>query len=218
MLPGYVPRPGDVFTILQRTVNATEIAGQFSRVEVEGAPPGLTFAVEVNGITAVQIRVVSTVTLEALAQETSEDGVPVVFVVRSSVAAPAGGFLSVPVELAGTARRFDDFVTDFTGTTVRIPAGESEARIAVLPLRDAVAEGDETITLRLAPGGTAAPGTPAEATATLHDGPPTTTLSVAGIAPAPTSASSRRRSTGRPSARAPRCASSAPARRSWGTT
>ncbi|HEX8385777.1 MAG TPA: hypothetical protein VF576_06315, partial [Rubricoccaceae bacterium] len=181
--PGYVPRPGDLFTILSRFVNATDITGQFSQILVEGAPAGIFFAVEINGNTAVQLRAVSGVTVEALAAETAEDGAPVTFVVRSSLPAPPFEALSVPLAIEGTARRFDDFVTDFSGTVLRIAPGETEARVTIFPLRDALAEGDETVTVRVVGGGTALPGTPSAATVRLRDAAPSNVLAVAGIAP-----------------------------------
>ena len=180
--PGYVPRPGDLFTILQRTINASAITGSFSNVVVEGAPVGITFRPEVDGITSVRLRAVVDVGMEALAGTTAEDGAPVTVVVRAAAAAASLTALDVPLVFEGTARRFDDYTADITGTVLRIPAGATEARLTLFPRRDALTdEGDETIVVRIGEGGDVPAGD--SVVVTLQDGPSSNALAADGIAP-----------------------------------
>jgi hypothetical protein len=182
--PGYVPAPGDEFVILLRSANPYDILGEFESIEVEGeVPEGVGFVTEKPNPGVVLLRAVSGVTIEALAGGTSEDGAPVRFVITSAQPVPVGETLDVPLAFEGTATRYLDYVVDITGSTARIPAGETETTVTLFPLRDDLDEGTETVTLRVLPGGDADPGDPDTATITLDDGPPTTETAVGGIAP-----------------------------------
>lgn len=113
-----------------------------------------------------------------------EDSLAIVAVVASDAAASespldAGEFtiartgpldvdLQVVFSLSGTATQGRDFAS-LGPTLVTIPAGEPAVRLAVVPIVDGVAEGDETVILTLV----AAPGAiisrPATATVTIRD-------------------------------------------------
>lgn len=180
--PGYVPQPGDLFTILQRPINASAITGSFANVVVEGAPAGITFRPEIDGITSVRLRAVADVSITASAQATSEGGSPITVVVRAAAAAASLTSLDVPLLFEGTARRFDDYTVDFGGSVLRIPAGATEARFTLFPRRDALtSEGDERIRIRIAEGGDVPAGD--SIVVVVHDGPSANALAVDGVAP-----------------------------------
>lgn len=182
--PGFTPSAGDEWVIFLRSANPYMIQGEFDAIEVEGGvPEGLGFVTSKPNPGVVVLRAVSGVTIEALAESTSEDGPPVRFRITSAQPVPPGSVLNVPLAFEGTAQRYVDYTVDVTGSVARIPGGQTTTYVTVFPLRDDLDEGDETVTLRILPGGDAEPGSPDSATIMLQDGPPTSQLVISGMIP-----------------------------------
>ncbi|HNQ89481.1 MAG TPA: Ig-like domain-containing protein [Verrucomicrobiota bacterium] len=80
-----------------------------------------------------------------------------------------GQELTVFYKVAGTAENGVDYSR--IGDRITFPAGASAQRIVIQPLADAVAEGIETIVLRLTPAAAYRVGTPGAAKVGLRDGP-----------------------------------------------
>ncbi len=117
-------------------------------------------------------------TVEATGDEAS--GAPAVF--RLQRTGDSSASLKVRFVLEGIARRFDDYTVDpeptiegFGRLGVTIPSGSEFLDVSILPEVDNLAEGDETVTVRLSSGSYDI-GDPNEATATIVDDPPVVTI------------------------------------------
>ncbi len=102
---------------------------------------------------------------DALASEAGND--PATFLIRANQPVPA----DVPVSftLGGSAAPWCDYMTDIVGTAAVIRAGETDARIMILPLSESLVETTETVVMTL----TGADITPTASSASiiLLDGP-----------------------------------------------
>ena len=134
------------------------VPGRYA-LEVTGSQAGIAYGFAWNTVTSVSIA--------ATAPNAAERGlVPGTFTVtRSGVLTDA---LTVAYTVSGNAV----FGTDYAGLTgsVTIPANQASATIAVSPIADSLAEGDETVTVTLA-SGLASTFASANATVTIHDQP-----------------------------------------------
>jgi hypothetical protein len=77
--------------------------------------------------------------------------------------------LNVNYTLNGTATNGADYA-DLSGV-VRIPAGQWRVRILVIPVKDSISEGTETVIATLAAGSNYTVGDPSAATITIADSP-----------------------------------------------
>src|SRR5256885_2173145 len=75
--------------------------------------------------------------------------------------------LTVNYTLGGTAQNGTDYQP--LGTSVTIPAGSGSATVAVMPIDDTEAEGDETVVLTLTADAAYDVGSPNSAAITIHD-------------------------------------------------
>jgi hypothetical protein len=182
---GFTPSAGDEWTIFLRSANPYMIQGEFHTIEIEGnVPEGVGFiTVKPNDGVVVLRAIAGVASIAASAGSTTEGGAPVTFTVTSSAAAPPGSALEIPLAFEGTATRYLDYVVDITGNTRSHPRRADADTITLFPLADDQEEDDETVTIRLLPGGDIAPGPDDAATVIIQDGPLTSGLAVGGIAP-----------------------------------
>jgi hypothetical protein len=106
------------------------------------------------------------ISVEATDAAAGEDG-PDPGVFTLSRTGPAGLPLVVDIGLRGTAANGTDY--QLVSTSVTFAAGETQTSVVVTPIADVDAEGDETVTLDLLPGGAYVVGAPASATLTIAD-------------------------------------------------
>jgi hypothetical protein len=145
-----------------------------------GVPAAATITISDNEVTA------QTVTVAAIDDRASETpGDSATFRVFRTGTTEAS--LGIAAELIGTA----DYGTDYQFLPVlRIPAGASFIDVEIIAIDDSLIEGDETVTLRLAPSVAYTLGTSAIATATIHDNDelprPTVTVNQSASQPDPT--------------------------------
>ena len=134
------------------------VPGRYA-LEVTGSQTGIAYGFAWNTVTSVSIA--------ATAPNAAERGLaPGTFTVtRSGVLTSA---LTVAYTVSGNAIAG----TDYAGLSgsVTIPANQASATIAVSPLADSLAEGDEAVTVTLA-SGLASTFASANATVTIHDQP-----------------------------------------------
>ena len=134
-------------------------------------PPG-RYVLEVTGNEAgtfygLAWNSVSSVSIAATAPNAAERGlVPGAFTVTRSGTLTSA--LTVAYTVSGNAAAGTDYAS--LSGSVTIPANQASAIITVTPLADALAEGDETVTVTLA-SGLASTFANANATVTLHDQP-----------------------------------------------
>ena len=128
-------------------------------MEVTGSQTGIAFGLAWNSVSSVRIA--------ATVPNAEERGlVPGSFTI--SRAGDLANPLTVPLTVGGTASAGVDYVS--LPSFVTIPANQTSATIAVSPLSDTLAEGNETITVILG-SGFASTYSDANATVTLHDQP-----------------------------------------------
>ena len=77
--------------------------------------------------------------------------------------------LTVPFTVGGTATEGSDYSA--VGSSVTIPAGSQAATVTILPIADALVEGDETVTLTLASDPGYVIASPATGSVTIKDKP-----------------------------------------------
>ena len=134
-------------------------AGRYA-IEVTADQPGVAYGLA--WISAQTVNIAATVSTAA------EFGlVPGEFTITRSGDTTAA--LTVGYTIGGTAANGTDCVA--IPASVTIPAGASSATVAVTPLTDNLAEGDETIVLTLAPDAAYLFGTASGATVTIKDKP-----------------------------------------------
>jgi hypothetical protein len=109
-----------------------------------------------------------TVTVSASAAEARElDGTQGQFTLTRT--GPTTTPLYVPLSIGGTAVSATHYAALPSG--VLIPAGSSSATVTVVPVADAIAQGDRSVTLAVATDFSLSAGTPASATVTIKDKP-----------------------------------------------
>jgi hypothetical protein len=181
VLDGYVPVFGDAFTII-RDLRNNAVQGAFSDVVVEGAPEGVSFAVDTSQPGAVVLRAAAAVAVSAPVATTPE-GEPAPFVLTHPAAAEP---FTINFALGGTATRFADYTVSATGGSVRAQPNTTQTVVTLYPRRDADPnEGPEAVTLEvlLSGGATPEPGA-GEAGIAIADGPSINALTLDGVAPA----------------------------------
>ena len=128
-------------------------------LEVTGTQTGIAYGLAWNTATPV--------TVSASAADASERGiVPGIFTITRS--GNLTNPLTVAYTLGGTAIPSIDYSAP--APSVTIPANQASATVIITPLADSLAEGDETVTIKLA-SGLASTFADANATITLHDQP-----------------------------------------------
>ncbi len=177
--PGYTPAVGDAFTFIRNGVGV--VGGAFDTIEVEGGPPGLSFAVDTSNPGSAVLRAVIAVSVEAPVASVAE-GTPASFVLRHPASATP---FSVNLETGGTATLFADYTLGLTRGVARVLANTTQTVVQLFPRRDANdAEGTETVTLSVLLGNGSGPGTNPEAAISIVDGSSSADLSLTGIFPA----------------------------------
>jgi len=181
VLDGYTPEFGDAFTIIRDLMNGA-VQGAFSSIEVEGAPEGVSFAVDTSEPGAVVLRAAAAVTVSAPVADTPE-GQPAPFVLTHPAAAEP---FTINFALGGTATRFADYTVSATGNTVRAQPNTTQTVVTLYPRRDADPnEGPEAVTLEVLLGDGAAPAPDAgQAGIAITDGPSIDALALDGVSPA----------------------------------
>jgi hypothetical protein len=181
VLDGYTPEFGDAFTII-RDFRNNAVQGAFSSIEVEGAPEGVSFAVDTSEPGAVVLRAAAAVAVSAPVADTPE-GQPAPFVLTHPAAAEP---FTINFALGGTATRFADYTLSATGNTVRAQPNTTQTVVTLYPRRDADPnEGPEAVTLEVLLGDGAAPAPDAgEAGIAITDGPSINVLTLDGVTPA----------------------------------
>lgn len=143
---------------IEHLYEATLPPGRYA-LEVTGNQAGVAYGLAWNTVTSV--------TIAATTPNASERGlVPGTFTVTRS--GPLADALAVSYTVSGNAAAGTDYAS--LAGSVTIPANQASATIAVMPVADSLAEGDETVTVTLA-SGLASTFANANATVTLHDQP-----------------------------------------------
>lgn len=181
VLDGYTPEFGDAFTII-RDLRNNAVQGAFSSIEVEGAPEGVSFAVDTSQPGAVVLRAAAAVAVSAPVAATPE-GQPAPFVLTHPAAAEP---FSINFALGGTATRFADYTVSATGGTVRAQPNTTQTVVTLYPRRDTDPnEGPEAVTFEVLLSGGAAPAPGAgQAGIAITDGPSIDALTLDGVTPA----------------------------------
>jgi predicted secreted protein len=115
------------------------------------------------------------VTIVATDGSASESGGTGFFTVSRT--GPTTNALTVGYAIGGSASNGTDYLT--IATSVIIPAGASSATIAITPISDALAEGDEGVTLTISSSVNYSIGSPGAATVTIGDAAPAPVVTVA---------------------------------------
>jgi T5SS/PEP-CTERM-associated repeat protein len=162
---GFAPKQGDAFALIEA---GGTVSGAFSEVAVEGLAPDAEFettvadgAVTLTSLTdAVALPAVSVKAKRTL-KEKKKRGAALTFK-RTGDLAEA---LVVAYRVGGTATNGVDY-RELSGA-VEIPAGKRTAKVAIVPVRDGLAEPDETIEIETLPGEGYALGLASSATVAL---------------------------------------------------
>ncbi len=140
--------------------------GQFTFTVTDSAGDTMTRTVNVRVTAAVALPVLTLAATDAAAGEYGADQQLAFTLTRSGDTSAA---LTVPLSASGSAT----VGLDYSGfsASVTLPAGQSALVLPLTVLADALAEGEETVTLTLGAGSGFTLGSPASATASIADKP-----------------------------------------------